>query len=293
MLKTQKQQGVALVLVLWLLALLTVMAGSYSATMRTETRLTIYQLRSSQAAGLAEAGVWLGIHDLLKPDTDQLWSHDGSVNNVNFGDGTIEIRLLNEAGRVDLNSANVELIQLLLDSTQLPPGESEQLMHAILDWRDQDDLKRPMGAEDNDYIMYDLDYGAKDAWFNSVEELRMVPGITEAIYNDIAPALTVNSHQTAINPLYATRRALMAIPGMTEVMIDDYLASRGTQTGDMALPPGIDSGYFYGGQSNISTISSTGMIEDTRMQVEATILLKPNAIPPLTILSWRTASTTF
>jgi len=43
-----KQCGMALVLVLWMLVLLTVMAGGYSATMRTETILAAHQLQSAQ-----------------------------------------------------------------------------------------------------------------------------------------------------------------------------------------------------------------------------------------------------
>ena len=81
-LKLTLQKGIALVIVMWMLVLLTVLAAGYTAMMRTETRLTAQQLHAAQSRSLAEAGVWLAVNDLLKPIQNRTWPGDGQCRAV-------------------------------------------------------------------------------------------------------------------------------------------------------------------------------------------------------------------
>ena len=64
------QQGIALVVVLWLLVLMTVIAASHARIIRTETRLASNQVENSKARSLAEAGVHHAILELLVRDEE-------------------------------------------------------------------------------------------------------------------------------------------------------------------------------------------------------------------------------
>ncbi len=75
--------------------------------------------------------------------------------------------------------------------------EPENLVDAILDWRDPDDLHLVNGAEDEQYAAAGLPYGAKDGPFDSVEELGQVMGFDRELYQALAPALTVTSGQAS------------------------------------------------------------------------------------------------
>ncbi len=63
----QRDDGMALVLVLWILMLLTVLAFEFSVMTRTETKVTLNQRESTEAYYLARAGIYKAIAELSRP----------------------------------------------------------------------------------------------------------------------------------------------------------------------------------------------------------------------------------
>ncbi len=82
--------------------------------------------------------------------------------------------LVDEASRLNLNTATGEMLQLL-------PGMTPEFAAAIVDWRDTDAEPGPGGAEDETYQRLSPAYRCKNAPFESVEELRLVYG-TDLVY---------------------------------------------------------------------------------------------------------------
>ena len=286
-----KQRGIALVMVLWTLALLTILATGYSRMMRTETMLTANLVHSSQAAALAEAGINAAIAELLKPSQEQAWKTDGTRYEYELNNNLIAIQIRAESGKIDLNKASTELLYGLLESVDVTKDDLLPLLQAILDWRDKDDQVRNHGAEDADYRNAGLSYGAKDGPFNSLDELLLVKGFTPALYRKIRPALTIYSHNTGIYPQSAPREALLAIPFMTVTTVDAYLEQReASNEADQLLPlPGVDSKYIAKARGKIFSITSEAKINHTRAQLNAVITLRSNGQRPYSILSWNTA----
>jgi general secretion pathway protein K len=268
-----------------MLVLLTVMAGSYSATMRTETLSTARQVQAAQARALAEAGVWLAVKGLLQPTTAQLWQTDGSLETVPYDDSVIYIQVQDEAGKIDLNTAQREILLGLLQSTNISGDQAESITSAILDWRDRDNLIRIKGAEDPDYQVANLDYDAKDGPFNSIEELRRVLGMTEAIFKKIRPALTIHSHLPGINPLVAVREALLALPGIETMDVDAFILNREDESSISMT--GVDKRFLSSTQNKTFLISSEGISGDSKVRLDIVILLKRNKKLPFTVLSWQ------
>ncbi|MCZ6526457.1 MAG: type II secretion system protein GspK [Gammaproteobacteria bacterium] len=284
-----RQSGIALIVVLWMLALLTVMAGGYSATMRTETILTAHQIHSAQSRALAEAGIWLAVNELMKPRLDRNWKSDGTAYDVELHGDKMQVSIQDESGKIDLNTARVELLHGLLKSAGVNDAQSIELLHAILDWRDRDNLERKAGAEDNRYQLAGLTYGAKDGPFNSIDELRLVMGMTEQIFQQIKSALTIHSHQPGINPTLAPRVSLMALPGAQTDIIDEYLSTRG-DSDSASIPgsiPGIDNRFLTRSQDKTLSITSIGRSANSHIRLTAVILFKRNAKPPFSVLSWQ------
>jgi len=289
--KLENQKGIALVIVLWMLALLTILAAGYSHTMRTETLLTANLVRSAQAVALAEAGIWLGVTGLLTPPFEQTWKIDGSINTIGFNQGTINVSIQDETGKIDLNTARPELLDGLLRSVNVTEKKRLSIINAILDWRDRDNVTREEGAEDEDYQRLGYDYGAKDGSFNTMDELQLVMGMTPALFNKIKPALTIYSEQTGIQPLVAPRAALLALPGMSPERVDKILTTR-TALSDPDTPmeiTGIDPGLISKAKGSIFTISSEGINDNSyaRLDVVVMIIQRTNLNLPYTIISWR------
>jgi general secretion pathway protein K len=282
------QSGVALVIVLWMLVLLTIIAVTYSNTTRTGTLSTAHFVQTAQARTLAEAGIWLAVNELLKPDGGQRWRKDSTRYTVPFSDGEITLRIQDESGKIDLNSARSELLYSLLQSLDIDMQGAERLnvLQAILDWRDRDNLPRQSGAEDAEYRQRGLDYGAKDGPFNAVDELLLVLGMTHEVYKKMHPALTIHSHQPGVVPEVAPREVLMALPNITPESADNYLATR--SQGELTTPAltGVDPRYFSRVRGNTFSISSTGQRAGSRYTVTAVLTLHRNSYPLYSILSW-------
>src|SRR5262245_46643626 len=71
------QAGVALVVVLWMLALLSVLAVGFVGNARTNLLIARNQYEQAQARALAEAGMQLAILGVLDPSLFPGWRLDG------------------------------------------------------------------------------------------------------------------------------------------------------------------------------------------------------------------------
>ncbi len=70
--RTSGRRGLALVVVLWVLVLLSLVAASFMATTRTEINLTRNLIDNAEAEALADAGVYRAIQELLAPRSEGL-----------------------------------------------------------------------------------------------------------------------------------------------------------------------------------------------------------------------------
>ncbi len=222
----RSRRGLALVSVLWVLTLLALIAASFTRTTRTEINLARNLAENARAEALADAGVYRAVYGLLQPNEAERWKADGRVYRLRLGGGEVAITIQDEIGKIDLNRAQDELLQGLFELAGLAPDDAAALVDAIVDFRDADDLRRLNGAEDRDYEAAGLPWGAKDAPFEAVEELRQVIGMDPDIYNRVAPALTVHSRRPGFNPNFAPREVLLALPGVAEGRVAGFLDKR-------------------------------------------------------------------
>ena len=77
--------------------------------------------------------------------------------------------LVDEASKLDLNTATAAMLQLL-------PRMTPELAAAIVDWRDSDDEAGMMGAEYEFYVNRDLGYEPRNGNMRSILELELVAG---------------------------------------------------------------------------------------------------------------------
>jgi general secretion pathway protein K len=224
--RRSRERGLALVAVLWGLALLAIIAAGFSFETRTGTRVAQNIVENAKAEALADAAVYRAMDVLLDgvPENDPF--ADGRGYRLVFGGGEVAVSLQDTTGRIDLNRASDELLAGLFESVGVDAKATAALVDAIADFRDPDDERRPNGAEDRDYRAAGLNYGAKDGPFEAVEELQQVFGMTADLYQLVAPALTVQSRRPGVNPAYASYLVLNAIPGMNSGDLSAFLEAR-------------------------------------------------------------------
>ena len=165
------QRGIALLTVLWVLTVLMVIVFSFSYMARTETLSTLSFKEGMEKRFLAEAGVQRGILELfyrkenlnkVLTEDQMVWIVDGRPYSGQVGDGNYTIKIIDESGKLDINTAPELLLRNLLGALGIEGTTLDTIADSILDWRDKDDLHRLNGAESDYYLSLPNPYKAKN-----------------------------------------------------------------------------------------------------------------------------------
>ncbi|PIE71209.1 MAG: hypothetical protein CSA22_04060 [Deltaproteobacteria bacterium] len=196
--KIRSESGVALLMTLWVVTLLSVIAAEFCMTMRQEIQITRTLKERMEAAYIAEAGVQRTLRELMakRPNTgtrkaadadmeteSDPWHINGHIPNMPFANGYYQVTIGNQSGRIDLNRAGRGLLLAILERFAVTGADAEVVADSILDWRDSDHNHRLNGAEDDYYESLPEPYTCKDSDFSTVGELRRVRGVTAALYD--------------------------------------------------------------------------------------------------------------
>jgi general secretion pathway protein K len=278
------------VLVLWLTVMLTVIAGSFAYGMRNEALAARNALSWAQARALADGAIYRTAFELLRPKVSpDVWAADGSVHVWDDAGTRIAVSAIDESGKIDLNTAPDALLKgLLMTAGGLDDPSAAQLVDAIGDWKDADDLRRPNGAEAADYKAAGLPYGPANSFFETVAELQRVLGMTPALYAKLADNLTVHTRMPGINPVYASRATLLAVAGATPEIVDTYLAQRRDALAAKTPPPAFPLAGLTGAAANLWRIRAEVTMPDGVSFVrEAVVRSSPDRRRLLTMLEWQ------
>jgi general secretion pathway protein K len=290
------QRGIALVLVLWAVTLLTVIAGGFAFSMRTSALVARNQAASAQSEALADAGVQRALYELFKPASDtQRWQGNGATHPWEFGGARIDVTIQDISGKIDLNTAVDDLLRGLLKNAGLNDEQTSAMLDAILDWRDEDDLRRPNGAEASDYQAAGLHYKPANAPFTTVDELRQVLGMTPDLYARVADALTVDSHQSGVNAAIASRQVLLALPGADAASVDAYMAERQAAWDSNQVPPPFPpaAALLAGNNGSVYSVRAEAVQPDGAAFIRvAVVSINPSAVRKVAFLSWKEGEAT-
>ncbi|WP_395374385.1 general secretion pathway protein GspK [Marinicella sp. W31] len=287
----KRQQGVALILVLWVTLLMSVIAASFALSARTESVQSAMLFGSTQARFYAEAGLHRAVFELRNPDLETRWIADGRSYEVGLDDVLIDISITDESGKIDINRATEDMLIGLFMSAGKTDIESLAIVDKILDWRDADEEVRLEGAEDEDYISAGYAYGAKDDQFDTVTELQQVMDIDYELFRRVEPAITVYSGRPQINPAFAPKEALLAMEGMTPELVQEYIDLRQTITDiNEPLPELIagQPGQLRGGGTTFSLVVKATLPNGQWSSLDATIRMGGTISGrPFRIIRWR------
>jgi len=230
--------GFALVAALWLVVLLTVVAVGLSYTNRQAIRSMGALVGGTQARYLAEGGVQLILMSLLARESKDRLLGDGETFPVDLPGGLVNVRVSDESGKIDINTAPAELIARLFNTFDIPEEQASALADALVDFRDEDSLSQLNGAEDEDYLNEGLPWEAKDDLFTSLEELQRVFGMQPWIFQAMLPYVTIHSRQKGVNPEVAPLQVLLALSDESPNALLEYVEQRRESHRDgLALPP--------------------------------------------------------
>jgi len=193
----QQQRGIALVIVLIVIAILAVLAGNFAASMKVETILARNASFDSEFEWLGRSGIEAAravIADQKDQFTalNQKWAGGMGDTNGPFADFDLKHFPIGDTGRFvsieiedqeryfNINVANEMILGQAMTLIGVDAAQQSTIINSILDWRDPNDDPMPGGAETSEYKSSAwLPHVAKNGPFDDMSELLLVKGITE------------------------------------------------------------------------------------------------------------------
>lgn len=176
-----RQRGVALLLVLWVLALLGTLLAGLLGWVHLQNRQALWQRQHTQAVLAAEAGVGMAVLAQLDRDPQRRWKADGQPHALRFDGASLAVNVTSEAGKLDLNAAPVESFAQLVLACGGSAEQSAQLSQALNQRR-----------------------GGDRAPLRTIEEVRELPAMDQRLYTCASAQLTLWSGLPAPDPLLAS-----------------------------------------------------------------------------------------
>lgn len=288
----RRQEGLALVIVIWVLSLLTIMAGSFALTMRRETRVISAVKNGAEALAAAESGLMVAQQMLLLSDPYRRWRIDGSLYELIVRDAEVRVRIMSEQGKVDINKADEALLTKLMQSASLELDREQALVSAIMDWRDNDDLVRLNGAEKEEYADAGRAYQPFNHAFRYIEELQLVLGMDAEVYQKLQPLVTVYSGAGQVNLQLASSEVLSVVSDMDEQQLDELMLQR--SMADLGLSQeqnSLTNANIQGVEDNgVYTVVSQARVNGDHIAGIKVVIRKSNRTnraQPFEILEWR------
>lgn len=221
--------GYILVTVLGVMLTVTGLIASASVFTHAILRGAIAETGETAMTGLVTAGMELTAYQLF---TLKIPMAAVNGRRIRLAGATIEPAISDEAGKIDVNTANIAILESAFQAAGLSQGAITDLSSRISAWRGGPSLAVPPAAPPQPPLQPLGVAGApagppaKHTPFRSVEDFIAFAGLAPAETAALAPLLTVYNTGGTINVMTADRRVLMALPGMTGVAADDFIAQR-------------------------------------------------------------------
>jgi general secretion pathway protein K len=299
--------------VLWVLALLSVVVLSWAQEWRTEIRLAANFREARQCHSLAEAGIHYALAKIAEaqfaelqtepsqmqtPTKPQPWIGDQRRYLLELPGGQVEVRVGDEAGKINLNQADDKTLANLFIALDIPEAKWRVMVDSIVDWRQSEPQPRPFGAKSNYYLGLDPPYPAKGGMFDTVEELAWVRGFADsALPTRLAAYLTVQGVGKQINLNAAPLEVLLGLglpPDLARTLIQERaIAPLSAQvvmprlSADLQLQPVVQNLSFK--SSPFFTILATGMINNkdgARHTIKAVVRFYHRGPSPWKFVYW-------
>lgn len=280
--RLERESGSITILALWALAIVAVILAAVAATTRAEIAIAGNAVAAARARHAAEAGAQLGLVWLLRRRNEAIADFEGTPEIWQDGSALVEIRIVDEAGKIDINLAPTELLAGLFVAVGQSREEALLLACAIATRRGNAPATCPGGTAER----------SGGYRFTAPEELAQLPGFDGTIYDKIADYVTVATGATAIAPRAAARPVLLAVPGATPELVDAYLGNRaawrdfgGLGDNQIAAAAGL---YVMASPRRDFTISALSAVGQARHRADLQVRLTGLANHPYELIAWRT-----
>lgn len=241
----RRERGAALLAVLLLVAVTGAIAAAAMEKLRLSRAVATNAVALDQARAFASGVEQIGmliIEDMMIDSPERTTSAggwNGGVRRVPLPDGGIAEARLRDGGncfnlnsvvegdprtRLDRRESGVSQLAGLMTLMDVPEGEARRIASAAADWADSDVLPGPLGAEDSAYASSPDPYRTANTLFADIGELKVVAGMTPAIFERLRPWLcalpVAQLSPLNLNTLLPEQAPLLAMLAPGQLTID-------------------------------------------------------------------------
>jgi general secretion pathway protein K len=201
--KRRNQSGVALVIVMISIFVLTILAGRFALAMKIETKLAHNANNETELEWLGRSGVeyarWVLAAQMNIPQEpydalNQVWAGGSGgtgtsnsplanvENPVSMGKGTFTWKIKDLERKANINSASEPMLQQALTLMGVNASDMTPVISSIQDWIDPDNTTHLQGAETEYYQTKEPPYEAKNGPIDDISELQFIKGIDGNLY---------------------------------------------------------------------------------------------------------------
>ncbi len=314
------RRGSALLAVLWLSVALTAIVFALSRGVRSELDRASLNIDSTKAYYLAHGAIeatMRRIVDTFDPDRpDRTFAPGQSFMLYQFETGRVEVEIIGEGGKLDVNRAPPEQMARLISAFGVDASYAVSLAYGIAQYRDQlrqgemyFGMTRDRAMESFDFLDPDSSFGARQASIQELEELLLVPGMTpEIFYGAYRPDAQGRLQRTgglmenlttrgsgSLNLNYASPQ-MMAAGGMSATQIESVVELRrlrpltGEDQGFSDTGSLVDDFQFsMNGASEAYTLRARAELANGRARRTVTALIERNNVDgpdPVRVVRW-------
>jgi general secretion pathway protein K len=273
----KESRGVILIIVLWTVAMMTVVIAALSTNVRTSANLAGTETRRLKTETLLEGGIDVAAAALIASGDNLRALADGHATNIELGNANLaEMKIRDASGFVDINRAEEDFLEGLIAHVTGSPEIGKTTAQLIIQWRSSETET----AEDTE-----------PPAFASVAQLYDIKNIDRKVVTRILPFVNLYSKEGLVSLAAAPEEVIASIPEVNPVQVETLLGAR--SRGDLESNDINDlvddfGDYITVDPSNVFVVDLTlvrgpGLIPGTHLA--ATIMINKTGDIPFHVLS--------
>lgn len=271
-----KSQGTALLLVVWVLALLSLLAAMLLQIATVAARTSHNTLQRVRAEAAADGAVALALLEFVDPDPQDPWRADGSMHTLQVGADRVAVSVRDVAGMLDVNEADDRALHALFVAAGATMPDAEAAVAAIDRYRGSErpgqmDVSTPVSNP-----APPVTNPARRFW--SIEEFWQVSGLSQHVFACLRSSITVYAKSPGVDLRYASAllRGALEVPA-APTPPDATMENRGIGGGN--------SGHF----GHLLSVRARVLAGSDRAAFvrDVTVRLTGQRLQPLLVMRWR------
>jgi type II secretory pathway component PulK len=275
---TDPRRGAVLMAVLWSISLLAALAMAASVTFRGFAGVMSVDRNRVERDALITAGLEVAAGIIL--DLGPTTPLRDLERTVALSTGTVNVRLSDEGGRIDIAKAPAEVLAAMLRSAGAPAATADSVAKAIIEQRGNAPRTAPARRPPVLATTHE----------QALSNIGQIAGMRAQWLAAIAPLTTIYGSET-VNPLTAPRGVIAALPGVDANRLEAFLAERRVAPSDanrLAQMLGPAQNYVSAKPQRIAAVELRATLTESRNNTiagaRAVIAVLPQDSEPYRVL---------